>query len=491
LVALVVGLGGRAWAQAVAAPVAAYDDKRWALVIGVGKYEELGGALQELRGPGNDARMVSDVLIQKGRFNPDHVIVLADGAEFPPTRDNIMAKLYEVSRNAKDGMLLFFFAGHGVAVGSEAYLLPSSVRGVDQPGSPFFKDTAIPVTAIRQYIGEGTVREVVVMVDACRNNPSAPAPRARSVGRGAAPVQNTEAFHQAFNWKNSVTIFSTQAGMEAFESGGDPSRGYFAETLAQALRGDYREAIDYDGAVSVNGLMGFLPGAVSHRVSVALPGKTQQPESMANISSRIVLTYPGAAGASSQPDARLRLNLPKAAVFQPGLMVARNKTLLTPASLTAPIAVNPGKQFVEVKLPGYEPWSGAVDIVQGEGRLDVQLQPRRWPMIASIAGAGVGVAAIVTGIAFGVRAGNLEGEISHACGGGPCDWAGTYQEKYRDMQHASALSTGFLIGGGVATAAGAAIATYLWWRRPVLKPEASFDIAAGPTHTGLGVVRTW
>src|SRR5882672_7338401 len=89
--------------------------KRWALVIGVDKYDD--GNIGALVGAGNDAKALATVLTEMAGFPSDQVILLtSDQAQSRrPTRINILTYLSNVSGLVpKDGLLLVSFAGHGI-----------------------------------------------------------------------------------------------------------------------------------------------------------------------------------------------------------------------------------------------------------------------------------------------------------------------------------------------------------------------------------------
>ena len=106
------------------APKQDSDPSRWAVIIGVNTYSQ-SRALHPLRGPGNDAKNLTDVLISYGRFAPDHILVLADGTATPPTNDNITIAFSRVAKEVpEDGLLVIFFAGHGIALATRHICCP-------------------------------------------------------------------------------------------------------------------------------------------------------------------------------------------------------------------------------------------------------------------------------------------------------------------------------------------------------------------------------
>src|ERR1700733_14662701 len=109
------------WMLLLAGVAPAVAEQRLALVIGNDQYENL-PAEQQLRKAANDARAVADVLRRIG-FR----VFAGENLGRPAMVD----KLDEFTRQIMPGdTALFFFAGHGVAVGSNNYILPSDVPNV-------------------------------------------------------------------------------------------------------------------------------------------------------------------------------------------------------------------------------------------------------------------------------------------------------------------------------------------------------------------------
>ena len=154
--------------QVKALPVSA---KRWALVIGVDKY--LDPQISPLKGSDNDAQMIANALVRYSGFPQDQVILLATNQpiERQPTRVNILRRLSNLSTTVpKDGLLLVAFAGHGMERGGQAFLLPADAQISDQIS--FLEETAISMTRVKSWIKETGVGQVVLLLDACRNDPS-------------------------------------------------------------------------------------------------------------------------------------------------------------------------------------------------------------------------------------------------------------------------------------------------------------------------------
>jgi len=148
------------------------SSKRFALVIGVDEYED--SQINRLEGAGNDAKAIVEALVQYADFPRDQVRLLTSDqpAERKPTRNKILRQLSNL-RGAvpKDGLLLIAFAGHGIERGGQAYLLPSDAELSDDVS--LLEQSSINVDEMRKRILETGVAQVVMILDACRNDPAA------------------------------------------------------------------------------------------------------------------------------------------------------------------------------------------------------------------------------------------------------------------------------------------------------------------------------
>jgi hypothetical protein len=248
-----------------AAPVAAWPGggKRWALVIGIDRY--LDGQISPLRGAANDAARLADALSRYAGFPADQVVVLASDQpeERQPTRVNILRRLSNLASVVpKDGLLLVAFAGHGVERRGRAYLLPSDAQLSDD--IELLEDTAVSVSRVRERIRATGVAQVVVLLDACRNDPG---------GRADAPNPLTQAFVGGFDFgaRNGgvvafATLFATAEGQRAYESA-EKRQGYFTWAVVEGLKGG---AADERGEVTLGGLIRYVQETVPRLVSAEL-----------------------------------------------------------------------------------------------------------------------------------------------------------------------------------------------------------------------------
>src|SRR5581483_3982943 len=252
-------------------PIAAFPAKakRWALVIGIDKYAD--PQISPLKGADNDARMLSDSLIRYAGFPTDQVILLSTDqpVERQPTRANILRRLSNLSAAVpKDGLLLISFAGHGMERSGQAFLLPSDAQISDQIS--FLEDTALAVNRIKDQIKVIGVSQVMLLLDACRNDPG---------GRADAPNSLSNAYVNAFNFdvrnrevQAFATIYATGFFQNAYEST-EKKQGYFSWAVVEGLKG---AAANDKGEITLAQLVKYVQEAVPKRIAIDLGSTKQQ-----------------------------------------------------------------------------------------------------------------------------------------------------------------------------------------------------------------------
>lgn len=189
----------------------------------------------------------------------------------------------------------------------------------------------------------------------------------------------------------------------------------------------------------------------------------------------------------------LRIDVGAVAASAPGFRVLRDGIELGRASLGLAVPFDPGRYRIRVEAPGFEPWEQLVSLERdgAQQRLVVPaLVPSRAPegRAAPERGAspgapepgsldsgssrplfgyllgGAGLAALVTGSVFGVKALGSRSELRELCPRDPCDESSraAYEAKYNEWTRQS-TATNVGVGIGIlAVSAGA----YLWWSAP-------------------------
>jgi uncharacterized caspase-like protein len=132
--------------------------QRYALVIGNDQYAAFQPPLEKA---GNDARAMAKVL-EKAGFK---ATLLLNGNE-----KKMNAAVNEFVDNiAGGGIGVLFFAGHGVQINNQNYLLPVDMEPPKRERD--VEDQAVSLQVVQEKIAQAHAKFTLVVVDACRNNP--------------------------------------------------------------------------------------------------------------------------------------------------------------------------------------------------------------------------------------------------------------------------------------------------------------------------------
>jgi uncharacterized caspase-like protein len=224
--------------------------KRVAMVIGNGAYQNAA----PLPNPVNDGRAVADALRRL-----DFVVIEAmdqDKAGMQALLRQFVAELEDADAS------LFFYAGHGLQVQGQNYLVPIDAALESEVDLPF---EALAVDVVLDLM-EQTTPTRLVFLDACRDNPlarrlarSAPS-RSLGVGRGLARMNNrvgtliafaTEPDKVALDGTGEHSPF-TQALLEHIETPGIEVRQMLSRVRAAVINNTDGEQLPLDTSALVN-----------------------------------------------------------------------------------------------------------------------------------------------------------------------------------------------------------------------------------------------
>lgn len=187
-----------------AAQAVAQEPRRVALVIGNGAYQHT----PQLANPGNDARRMAALLRDAG-------IEVIEGLDL--TRQQMDARLREFGDRLEGGAVgIFFYAGHGLQVAGENYLLPVDARLQRERDLEF---EAVPLGRVLRVM-EDSVATRLIFLDACRDNPLAQTlargmgTRSAAIGRGLGAVTAG---------RGTMVSYATQPGNVALDGDGENS----------------------------------------------------------------------------------------------------------------------------------------------------------------------------------------------------------------------------------------------------------------------------
>lgn len=170
-----------AFLVAVFLALPALAQSRHALVVGIDGYVNLTG-LTRAR---NDAQAVHAALATVG-FQSD-LVLDAD-------RLTLLEALYRLSERVQPGdEAVLFYAGHGVEIDGQNYLLPADIPAATPGQELLITGNALPVSLVLEQLQRRGARLSFLIIDACRDNPF-PRQGTRSAGttRGLARVDPPE-----------------------------------------------------------------------------------------------------------------------------------------------------------------------------------------------------------------------------------------------------------------------------------------------------------
>jgi hypothetical protein len=182
---------------------AAFAGSRVALVIGQSAYR----AVMPLPNPANDAKAVAQLLGDAGF----EVMTSADLSQ-NDLRQAIGEFAARIAAKGPDTTALVFYAGHGMQIDGENYLIPVDIDPK--------RETDIPLQAVRLNDVLNTLTSVpsrmrIILLDACRNNPFPGINN--TAGRGLAIVD------AKIGAPGTFLSYSTSPGAEAEDGNGADS----------------------------------------------------------------------------------------------------------------------------------------------------------------------------------------------------------------------------------------------------------------------------
>jgi uncharacterized caspase-like protein len=256
-------------AATATAPAPAPEPAReaWAVVIGVGRYDNLGIPYLKYSVP--DAEAVYDVLTTTAGFQKDHVLLLTDRAERKPTLRNVKYALGTfLARSARrDDTVIVFFAGHGAPEvdprgierdGLAKYLIPSDA----DPDDLF--STALPMDDLQTIFGRIEAERVVMFLDACYSGAAAGPGGGRTfASRKTRAGSVDDLFLERLTRAKGRAIITASKPAEVSIELPELGHGIFTYFLIEGLRG--AADLNRDGIVSLQELYEYVEQQVSRK----------------------------------------------------------------------------------------------------------------------------------------------------------------------------------------------------------------------------------
>lgn len=188
----------------------AIGEPRVALVIGNSNYQ----SAPKLANPGHDAQSMAQLLNSAG-FEVTEAIDLTRNDMVKAVQD-FSAK---IAAHGPQTIAMIYYAGHGVQLAGENYLLPVDAR-ITTPAD--LDGNSLRLVDLMGTLESLPSRMRIVVLDACRNNPF---PGVNDAGRGLAIVDAPN---------GSIVGYSTAPGMEAQD--GDSEHSPYTRSFLQRAR---------------------------------------------------------------------------------------------------------------------------------------------------------------------------------------------------------------------------------------------------------------
>ena len=190
--------------------------KRVALVIGNANYQDQ----IPLNNPLNDANDIAAKLKEIGF----EVILITDGNQ--RQMDQALDQFYQ--KLTQGGVGLFYYAGHGMQLDGENYLIPIDAN-LKSESDIKYQTLALNRVLDKMYDAESAVK--IIILDACRDNPYARNWKTRSASetRGLAQLQSKN------NAQGEFIAYATQPGNVSWDGKENQRNGIFTSHLLKHL----------------------------------------------------------------------------------------------------------------------------------------------------------------------------------------------------------------------------------------------------------------
>jgi hypothetical protein len=209
--------------------------KKMAVLIGINNYENCGLLNYAIQ----DVEALRDILIdpQRGGYQSEYVKTLIDKESPHPHRANILNIIGSITRgaNAEDSILMYF-AGHGLTLDNEPYILPIDAY-------PNNAKTCIPIKDLQEQVEHSAANIRLMIFDACHSG--------LEMGRPASGFMTSrfEAALQSMSESGGIAVLSSCKADQVSLEDKDLAHGVFSYYLTEGLRGPADSDKDYDISV--------------------------------------------------------------------------------------------------------------------------------------------------------------------------------------------------------------------------------------------------
>lgn len=262
---------------------------RWAVVIGVGDYDNR--SVPKARFAESDADAMYRLLTTRAGYPRENVLLLTDKAPEKPTLQNIRLALgdFLARKTNRDDMVLIYYAGLGAPEldatsketdGLAKYLIPRNV----QPES--LRKTALAMDELPAILARIPAERVVLLLDTSYSGTAG--------GRTFAPPNTrprtlSDQFLERFARSRGRLVITASGPNEVALEPADLGHGLFTYYLLEGLSG--KADRNGDGIVTVSELYPYVEDQVERRSRAA--GGRQRPVMKGEIEGTLPLSRPG------------------------------------------------------------------------------------------------------------------------------------------------------------------------------------------------------
>ena len=229
------------------APSAWAQGKTWAVVVGIDEYVR--PAIPKLRYAVADAKLFARALQETMKIPADNIFLMTSDSvdeNAQPRLTNVAFRLGWLSEKAqKDDTIIFYFAGHGMTVDGQPFLLTEES---DNRSGSTLKVSALNGGDVIGTLRKPAIANVWVVLDACRNSPS---------GKSEVRLDDTltgSFSHADVGRERTATMFACKVGERSWEWD-EVKHGCYTYFLVDGLR---RQAADPEGRVTMQGLSNYV-----------------------------------------------------------------------------------------------------------------------------------------------------------------------------------------------------------------------------------------
>ena len=262
---------------------------RWAVVIGVGDYDNR--SVPKVRFAESDADAMYHLLTTRAGYSRENVLLLTDKAPEKPTLQNIRLALgdFLVRKTNRDDMVLIYYAGLGApeldaaskeSDGLAKYLIPRNV----QPES--LRKTAFAMDELPGILARIPAERVVLLLD---TSYSGMAGGRTFAPPNARPRTLSDQFLERFAKSRGRLVITASGPDEVALEPADLGHGLFTYYLLEGLSG--KADRNGDGIVTVSELYPYVEDQVERRSRAA--GGRQRPVMKGEIEGTLPLSRPG------------------------------------------------------------------------------------------------------------------------------------------------------------------------------------------------------